>query len=60
MEQVSSLPALPSHFQRLSLTVDETAAVTGLGRTTIYGLMKSGQLPKVKLGGRTLIRTVDL
>ena len=45
---------------RLAYVIAEAVATTGIGRTTLYGLMASGQLPFVKLGNRTLIRHVGL
>ncbi|MBY8332390.1 helix-turn-helix domain-containing protein [Qipengyuania pacifica] len=45
---------------RLTFSVAEAASVTGLGRTMIYGLMKDGHLPSIKLKGRRLIRASDL
>jgi excisionase family DNA binding protein len=32
----------------------------GIGRTTIYGLIASGQLEAVKLGSRTLVTAVSI
>jgi excisionase family DNA binding protein len=46
--------------KRLSYTVAQAVAASGIGRTTLYGLMRSGQLPFVKLGNRTLVRGDDL
>lgn len=45
---------------RLSYTVSQAVAASGIGRTTLYSLMGSGELPFVKLGNRTLIRHMDL
>lgn len=45
---------------RLAYTVADAVAASGIGRTTLYGLMGSGKLPFVKLGNRTLIRRIDL
>lgn len=42
--------------EKLAYTVDEAIAVCGLGRTTLYELMKQRELPYVKVGARTLIR----
>ena len=41
---------------RLSLSIPEAVQASGLGRTTIYDLIKRGQLPICKVGSRTLIR----
>lgn len=42
--------------ERLTYTVEEAAVATGLGRTTLFEFMKSGQLASIKVGRRRLIR----
>jgi excisionase family DNA binding protein len=46
--------------QKIAYTIPEVVAVSGLGRTTIYELIKQGELPRVKIGARTVIRRHDL
>jgi excisionase family DNA binding protein len=46
--------------EKIAYTINEAVAVSGLGRTTIYELIKRGDLPRSKIGARTLIRHVDL
>lgn len=38
----------------------ETAQILGIGRSTLYALIKEGQLPVRKLGKRTLVLREDL
>jgi excisionase family DNA binding protein len=45
---------------RLAYTINEAAAASRLGRTTIYDLIKRRELPLVKVGARSLIRRRDL
>lgn len=45
---------------KLAYTVDETRKATGLGKTTIYALVKAGKLKPIYLGGRTLFGADDL
>ena len=45
---------------KIAYTINEAIAASGLGRTTIYELIKQGELPRVKVGSRTLIRRQDL
>lgn len=45
---------------QLSLSIEETCAATGLGRTKIYEAIGSGALVAKKLGKRTLILKTDL
>ncbi len=44
----------PVNTSRL-VSIRETAALLGLGRSTIYRLIESGKLTKLKIGRRTLI-----
>lgn len=44
----------PNH--PLAYSIKEASAVSGLSRTTLYELRKSGLLSMVKVGNRTLIR----
>jgi len=40
-----------------TMTIPEFSEWSGLGRTKIYELMGSGELPAIKIGRRTFIRT---
>ena len=44
----------------LAHTIAEACARSGIGRTSIYELINTGQLPARKRGRRTLILTEDL
>jgi excisionase family DNA binding protein len=46
--------------EKIAYTINEAVAASGLCRTTIYDLTKRGELPRVKVGSRTLIRCQDL
>ncbi len=51
----------PTHsLDQLAYGIKEAARVLGIGPTSIYYLMKDGQLPFVKLGRRTLIPVREL
>jgi excisionase family DNA binding protein len=41
---------------RLSYTVNDAVAATGIGRSVLYELIQAGDLPVCKIGRRTLIR----
>lgn len=45
---------------RVSLSVEEVCAATGLGRTKIYEAIGAGALPAKKWGKRTLVLKADL
>ena len=47
-------------MNKLSYSIDEAVDASGIGRTTIYALIKAGELTPVKIGKRTLIRKGDL
>lgn len=46
--------------RQLSYTVNQAAAQLGIGRTSIYALIKIGELTPIKLRQRTLLRHEDL
>lgn len=46
--------------QRLLLRPEEAAAISGLGRSTIYELLRTGELPAVHVGRATRIPVRDL
>jgi excisionase family DNA binding protein len=45
---------------KLAYTIPEAVVASGLGRTTIYELIKRGEIPLLKVGSRSLIRCQDL
>ena len=45
---------------RLALSVDDAVRQSGLGRSTLYELMQTGQLAYAKIGARRLILVDDL
>ncbi|ABW15648.1 DNA binding domain, excisionase family [Parafrankia sp. EAN1pec] len=45
---------------KLLLTPAEAAELLGVGRTTIYELMNSGDIPSVRIGRARRIPSVDL
>ena len=45
---------------KLAYTIPEAVVASGLGRTTIYELIKRREIPVVKVGSRSLIRRQDL
>ena len=46
--------------RQLSYTVNQAAAQLGIGRTSLYALIKTGDLTPIKLRQRTLLRHDDL
>ena len=48
-----------SSLPKRLLSIREFGAIYGLGTTSVYGLLKSGALRAVKVGGLTKIRSED-
>jgi excisionase family DNA binding protein len=48
------------HEKHDLLTVDETIRVLRLGRTRVHEILRSGEIPSLKLGRRRLVRRKDL
>jgi excisionase family DNA binding protein len=46
--------------EKLSFTISETCAATGLGRTSIYDAINSGALKSARVCGRRLVLRQDL
>ena len=46
--------------QKLFYTVSETSRLLSIGRTKLYELIGSGEIPVRKLGKKTLISAADL
>lgn len=46
--------------EKIAYTINEAVAASGLGRTTLYELIKKRELSPAKVGSRTLILRTDL
>jgi excisionase family DNA binding protein len=44
----------------LAISVNGAAKALGVGRSSIYGLVKSGRLEAIKIGRRTLLTTASI
>ena len=45
---------------RLTLSIEETAVVLGIGRNLAYELARTGQIPVIRLGRRVLVPRAQL
>ena len=59
-EQGRIRPIPGEKVDRLSYTINEACTALGIGRTSLYELVKSGELTLVKVAGRSLIRRDEL
>jgi excisionase family DNA binding protein len=50
----------PQVTGRAALSIPEVMGHLGLGRDTVYGLIRSGRLTARKVGRRTIITAADL
>lgn len=50
----------PAAAGKLAYRVDEACAALGIGRSSIYQLVKSGKLKLIKIAGRSLIPRSEL
>jgi excisionase family DNA binding protein len=47
-------------MEPLVISVNETAKALGIGRSSVYALIKSGGLDAIKIGTRTLITAASI
>lgn len=47
-------------MEQLTVSVSAATKVLGLGRTSIYALIKQNRIEKIKIGRRTLLTTSSL
>ena len=47
-------------MENLAISINETAKVLSLGRTTIYAMIGDGRLEAFKLGRRTLVKAESI
>lgn len=45
---------------KLTYTINEAASAAGIGRTKLYELINSGEVPLIKIGTRSLVRRSDI
>jgi excisionase family DNA binding protein len=47
-------------IEKIGYSVDEAVEASGIGRTTLYELMRSGELESIKVGRRRIILAEDI
>jgi excisionase family DNA binding protein len=51
---------METHMELLAISINETAKALGIGRSSVYTLLKSGRLDAIKIGRRTLLTTESI
>ncbi|MEQ9335157.1 helix-turn-helix domain-containing protein [Thalassobaculum sp.] len=46
--------------ERVAVSIDDAAAMAGIGRTTLYAALARGGLPSLKIGKRRLVQVEAL
>jgi excisionase family DNA binding protein len=60
MEQAPAAGVLAAKEPPLLLKAEEAARLLGLGRSTVFGMLASGELPAVRYGRAVRVRRSDL
>jgi len=47
-------------MEPLAISINAAAKALSIGRSSLYGLIKAGQLNVIKIGTRTLVTTASL
>lgn len=47
-------------IEPIAVSVNSAARALGIGRSSIYGLLKDGKLDAIKIGRRTLLTTESI
>ena len=47
-------------MELLAISINDTAKALGIGRSSVYTLLKSGRLDAIKIGRRTLLTTESI
>lgn len=49
-----------THMEPIAISINDTAKALGVGRSSVYALIKSGGLDAIKIGRRTLLTTESI
>jgi excisionase family DNA binding protein len=47
-------------MELLAISINDAAKALGVGRSSVYSLLKSGRLDAIKIGRRTLLTTESI
>jgi excisionase family DNA binding protein len=51
---------METQMELLAISINDTAKALGIGRSSVYTLLKSGRLDAIKIGRRTLLTTESI
>lgn len=60
MSDITVKPTVPDPIERPTLTVDETAVILQISRSTLYDALRAGEVPCIRVGRRVLVPTARL
>lgn len=60
MRDITVKPMVPDPIERPTLTVDETALILQISRSTLYDALRAGEVPCIRVGRRVLVPTARL
>ncbi len=60
MSDTTVKPMVPDPIERPTLTVDETAVILQISRSTLYDALRAGEVPCIRVGRRVLVPTARL
>ncbi len=60
MSDITVRPIVPDPVERPTLTVEETASILQISRSTVYDALRSGEVPCLRVGRRVLVPTARL
>lgn len=53
-------PETKQNMEPLAISINATAKALGVGRSSVYSLIKTGKLEAIKIGRRTLLTTASI
>ena len=60
MRSITEGHTVPDPVERPTLSVEETAAILQISRSTLYDALRTGEIPCIRVGRRVLVPTARL
>jgi excisionase family DNA binding protein len=58
--RIGKLQETHMNMEPIAISVNSAAQTLGIGRTSVYALLKQGRLDAIKIGRRTLLTTASI